>query len=76
MVTIVPGKEINIVHSRKGHFSILVNKVEGSVVTGTITKGVARYLSEEDRIEGDSITVDLSLSFIKALTEPPEADEP
>lgn len=76
MLNVIPGKELEILHSRKGRFSILVDKVDCSVVTGTITKGFARYFSEANRVPGDTISVDTDSPFVKILCESSETQGP
>jgi len=64
MSKIEVGKEYDVVHCRKGRFRIRVDKVSGTMVTGTITDGEAVYLSEPSRVPGDGIVMDTSRSFI------------
>lgn len=58
------GREYDVVHGRKGHFRIRVDKVKGDIVTGTIVEGNATYVSEDTRVPGDKINLDTSRSFI------------
>lgn len=76
MLNVERGKEVDILHSRKGRFSILVDDVSGSVVTGTITKGIARYVSEANRARGDTISVDTSNPLVKLLLVSAETQYP
>lgn len=64
MSKIEVGKEYDVDHMRKGKFRIKADKVSGSLITGTITKGEAKYMSEPNRVLGDVIILDTSRSFI------------
>lgn len=66
---ITRGKELKIDHSRKGRFTILVDEVTGAIVTGTITEGTARYVSEPDRVVGDRTTIDTSRPMVTIIED-------
>ena len=59
------GKKYDVDHAHKGNFQIRVTSVEGPIVTGVITWGVARYVNEPDRYTGQHIAVRTDMSFIR-----------
>lgn len=63
------GQEYDISHTRKGNFRIKIVRQRSSLLTGVITKGFARYLSEPNRTIGDQITIDTLSRFVK-ITKP------
>lgn len=73
MLNVVPGKEIDVLHTRKGRFSIVVDEISGSILTGTISKGVAHYISQPNRLEGDAICIDTSSPLVELLCESDES---
>ena len=55
MFPVEVGKEYDVHHTRKGNFRIRIDKVTGSTIDATITRGWARYISEPDRGPGTQI---------------------
>ena len=52
------NKKYQINHSRKGNFSLLVNKINGEWITGIIIKGTASAIMDYNvREKGEEITV-------------------
>ena len=64
MEAIEVGKEYDVDHRRKGLFTIRVDAVDAVSVVGTITKGIAKYMSEPDRQPGDKIELMIDSSFV------------
>jgi hypothetical protein len=58
------GQIVKINYARRGKFSMKITKINGSQLKGTITDGMAWYLSGDDRVKGDKITIDTKKSFI------------
>lgn len=57
-----PGNEYKVNHSRKGIFTMRVDSVDGEWAHGVITGGHARYISEDDRHQGEKITIRIELA--------------
>jgi hypothetical protein len=62
------GKTYEIDHTRKGRFTIRIEKDDGEFVLGTIITGVAQVIvRDNERYEGEKIG--LRKSFITVLKE-------
>ncbi len=59
------GKKYEVDHARKGVFQIRVTSVEGPIVTGVITRGVAHYFNEQDKHKGQYVAVRTDMSFVR-----------
>jgi hypothetical protein len=56
--TLSEGKQYEVRNERKGTFTMLVTKIDGEWITGTITEGVAKAMMRYNvRDVGEEITV-------------------
>lgn len=62
--TLSEGKQYEVRNERKGTFTMLVTKIDGEWITGTITEGVAKAIMRYNvRDVGEEITVRACLSY-------------
>lgn len=75
MISPIIGKQYDLRHTRKGNFSVLVLDISNDIITGEITKGIAHYVSESNRQQGDLITLNPNSLLCKILRESHESTE-
>lgn len=69
--TLSEGKEYEVRNSRKGTFTMLVSKIDGEWITGTITEGVAAAMMRYNvRDVGEEITIRACHSYFIPVARP------
>lgn len=61
------SKEYKVHHARKGSFVGVCLYADPEWATFSITAGTAKFISEEDRVGGDSVSVNLSLCRLEEV---------